>query len=497
MFTASFSSFLASLHSSRPSKNFIHVTCLRIITAVFALLPAVAGFAQAPSPAEASKVSASGAADCTKSAASLPQGASRVYIALRNGKDGSGASAADARDGSTVESLDTILRCYSEGCADSGNPHKTVAKTENLIVCLGPGTFHTKGTYDFMINLPHQPQGFTIGKGWKIHGSGVGVTTVQLVALFVAPGPKNPQNIPEGTGVGVVFSTNSDEASGVEVSDLTVDCNYPALKAEADHQNLSAINLEGVHLRSFRGGHWIHDLHVLNTAGELGARWETFPVWIVSVRQTAPPSDNNGNVIERVRMSSFTGQWCTAIAVGTAVAEVRNNTVEGYKIAYGGWMLGTTLFHHNVSIESEYGFNIDSLANQGTRIQANQIIHPRNYGMVIGGGGSYADFDISGNTIQINKPGVIGLLFQGNVTGTVVRDNNITAESRVKATAIRNTGTNVNNVYEANRMSSSLKAAFQGSSSQSRSCFFGNVDETAKPSKEFADNHRGTCLKGK
>jgi hypothetical protein len=123
--------------------------------------------------------------------------------------------------------------------------------------------------------------------------------------------------------------------------------------------------------------------------------------------------------------------------------------------------------------------------------------------MVIGGGGSYADFDISGNTIQINKSNVIGLLFQGNVTGTVVHDNSIIAESRVKATAIRNTsptfsgGANVNNVYEANRISSSLKAAFQGSSSQSRSCFFGNVDETGKASKEFADNHRGTCVKGK
>ena len=41
----------------------------------------------------------SAAPDC--SAATLPQGSNRVYIALREGKDGSGSSVADARDGTT------------------------------------------------------------------------------------------------------------------------------------------------------------------------------------------------------------------------------------------------------------------------------------------------------------------------------------------------------------------------------------------------------------
>ncbi len=48
---------------------------------------------------------------------------------------------ADARDGSTVTRFDTILRCYSEGCTEQQNSGAAVAKTENLIVCLGPGTF--------------------------------------------------------------------------------------------------------------------------------------------------------------------------------------------------------------------------------------------------------------------------------------------------------------------------------------------------------------------
>src|SRR5262245_18117115 len=84
-------------------------------------------------PAMQSQAAWSGpSADCA--APGIPKGASRVYIALRNGNDGSGRSASDARDGSTATAFDTILRCYSEGCpAGKGRP---VAKTENLIVCI-------------------------------------------------------------------------------------------------------------------------------------------------------------------------------------------------------------------------------------------------------------------------------------------------------------------------------------------------------------------------
>ncbi len=127
---------------------------------------------------------------------SLPQGTSRVYIALRNGVDGSGASMADARDGSTVTAFDTILRCYSEGCTGPQNSGKSVAKTENLIVCLGPGTFSTMGSYDFIIAVPHTTaNGFTIGKGWKIHGAGKDKTTVKLSDYLPITDPKNPAAI--------------------------------------------------------------------------------------------------------------------------------------------------------------------------------------------------------------------------------------------------------------------------------------------------------------
>src|ERR1051326_7594651 len=67
--------------------------------------------------------------DC--SAPAPPKGSTRVYVALRDGKDGSGSSADNARDGSTAAAFDRILRCYSEGCTDPRNPKKSVVKTEH------------------------------------------------------------------------------------------------------------------------------------------------------------------------------------------------------------------------------------------------------------------------------------------------------------------------------------------------------------------------------
>ncbi|HKR94620.1 MAG TPA: hypothetical protein VJW55_04635, partial [Candidatus Angelobacter sp.] len=214
------------------------------------------------------------------------QNSSRVYIALRNGKDGSGKSMDDARDGSTAAAFDTILRCYSEGCTDPDHPQNSVAKTENLVVCLGPGTFRTKGDYDFLIGVPHKTQeGFTLGKGWKVHGQGVDKTTVQLSAYLTITNSHDERSYPLETGMNTVFSTNSDDASGIEISDLTVDANFPELKGFARGHGVKALNLEAIHLRSNEGSHWIHNVKVIHAAGEVGGmneKYETFPVWIVS-----------------------------------------------------------------------------------------------------------------------------------------------------------------------------------------------------------------------
>lgn len=433
-----------------------------------------------------------------------------MYIALRNGNDGSGKSPEDARDGSSAEKFDRILRCYSEGCADPAAPHRSIPKTENLVVCLGPGTFKTEGTYDYIIDLPHKSaRGFTLGKGWKIHGSGVDKTTVQLASYLPIRAVPNPQNMPVGTGTNIVFGTNSDAASDIEISDLTIDGNYPALKTEAQREGIRALNLDAINLRSDRGHDWIHDIRVLHASGEIGAidgRWETFPVWIYSVKPGSSRQDSRDNIIERVNMSDFGGGICTAIAVANALADVRNNKVQGYQIAYGGWRLEQTRFHDNISIGSEYGFNIDSLANQGVVIERNLILNPHKYGIVIGGGGTYAGFIIRNNTIQMNQPEVAGLIFQGNVTDAEVRGNKFLWRGKstimgywLGATAIRNYSAgrgaeaNRENAYQENKISEGLKIIFSRPSRMADNCLFGNRNESGNALKQLPDNSRRPC----
>lgn len=449
-----------------------------------------------------------GAIDCQGNTM-VPPGVTRVYIGLGSGKDGSGRSEEDARDGSTVAKFDGILRCYSEGCGDPATPQKSVKKTDNLIVCLGPGTFQTEGAYDFVINLPHaSSHGFTLRKGWRIYGSGEDKTTIRLASYLPTKSVPNPQNVPMGTALGLVFGTNSDSASDIEISGLTIDDNYPALKAQATREGIKALNLEAIHLRSDVGRNWIHDIRVLHASGEIGAiniKWESFPVLIYSVKPGPSQDSNRGNVIERVSMSEYGGGPCTAIAVANALVDVRNNRVEGYTIAYGGWAIGPVRFHDNIAIATEYGFNIDSLANHGVIIERNLIAGPRKYGIVIGGGGTYDNFIIKNNTIQIEQTGVIGLVFRGNVTNSVIQSNNILWRGKSSlgtmlfgATAIRNyssdqSGPNRSNSYQGNKISANLKITFNGPSRASDNCFFENRDEKGGL-LEGVSNRKSACM---
>lgn len=436
-----------------------------------------------------------------------------MYIALRNGKDGSGKSPEDARDGSSAEKFDSILRCYSEGCADPAPPHRSIPKTENLVVCLGPGTFKTDGAYDYVIDIPHKSgRGFTLGRGWKVHGSGIDKTKIQLESYLPIRAVPNPQNMPVGTGSNIMLGTNSDAASDIEISDLTIDDNYPALKAEAQREGIRALNLDAIDLRSDRGHDWIHDIHVLHAAGEIGGldgKWETFPIRIYSVKPGSSPEDNRDNIIERVNMSGYGGGACTAIAIANAVAEVRNNRVDGYGIAYGGWQMGPVRFHDNISIGSEYGFNIDSLTNRGVVIERNLILNPRKYGIVIGGSGTYAGFIITNNTIQIDQPSVTGLIFRGNVTDALVRANKFLWRGKstimgyfLGAIAIRSfagepgAGANQGNTFEENKISEGLKITFSGPSRMANNCLFGNRDEKGNALKQLPDNSRRPCTLG-
>ena len=469
-------------------------------------LAGLAGGGRAVSQAAAKPTQASSSAsDCSSQSKSLPQGITRVYVALRNGVDGSGSSMADARDGSTVAAFDTILRCYSEGCTNPQDPKKSVAKTENLTVCLGPGTFSTLGAYDYLIAVPHpNPAGFTIGKGWKIHGAGKDKTVVKLSDYLPITDPKNLQHMPVNSGIGLVFGTNSDNASGIEISDLTIDGNYPELKSRARQHGVTALTLEAIHLRSDLGGHRIHDVNVVNAAAEIGAisqRWEAFPVWILSVDRSKPGQDRD-NIIENVSMKQTVCLVCTAICVANATADVRNNVVEGVQIGYGGWDLAGGSFHDNTAINTDYGFNIDSLVNNGVTIERNKIIHPRKFGFAVGGDTTFANFKFLDNTVQIDRSGVIGFVLRGNVTGAVIMGNKLLADnsSGASATAFKNypatrqSGPNHDNVYQSNQIAAGMSLVFKASSQKSQNCFFDNRDERGNPRKDMPENHGGACV---
>ena len=91
--------------------------------------------------------------------------------------------------------------------------------------------------------------------------------------------------------------------------------------------------------------------------------------------------------------------------------------------------MGKMSFHDNTATNTAYGFNIDSLENEQVIITHNQIIHPREYGIVVGGGGHYANFEISDNTFQINSRSVTPILLQGNVTNARIERNTFIADS--------------------------------------------------------------------
>jgi hypothetical protein len=457
--------------------------------------PPLAEGASAPAGTQAVSVES---ADCSAPASALPAGATRVYIALRNGVDGSGLSAADARDGSSPQAFDTILRCYSEGCTSPAVP-----PTENLIVCLGPGTFQTMGTYDAIVDNPHlTPIGFTLNKGWKLHGQGPDVTTLQLSGFLPITDPANPYRFPPGTGRNVVLSTASHAAYGVEISDLTVDANYPVLKQVASAGGIIALNLEAINLWSAQGHNWLHNLHVINSASEVGGLDGSLEGMVVIIQNASPgstPTDSSGNLIENLTLSQFGGGACTAIAIANVAGEVRNNTVIGYQIGYGGWSLGSANFHDNVATGTTYGFNFDSLPNQGVRIASNTLAPAHGFGMVIGGGATYQGFTITGNTIRISDADTAGLLFQGGVSNASVTGNIFTG-GPPGALAIRvfsngpTAGPNGGNVYQSNKIDSQLKVLFQAPSSLSLDCSFGNTDEQGNLRLDLPNTSPSPCI---
>ncbi|MCI0748447.1 MAG: hypothetical protein L0Y58_23825 [Verrucomicrobia subdivision 3 bacterium] len=145
-----------------------------------------------------------------------------IYVANRADGIGGSGTISDPYDGSTQAKFDTVMR--------------NLPSTPPVRVHLGPGTFQTQGYYD----------GAASGYGWqpkagmKIIGSGVDVTTLQLVNNLSANNHYFAVGHPLASG-GQPVSLDF-----CEVSDLTIDCN---LANQSNTVACGAVRLMGNHVR--------------------------------------------------------------------------------------------------------------------------------------------------------------------------------------------------------------------------------------------------------
>jgi hypothetical protein len=448
--------------------------------------------------------------DCTVPA--VPTDFTRIFIgAPARGGQQSGTSAKDPLDGTTADKFDTILRTIAQGERPTWGTQKNIAP-ENLIVCMASGTFQTNGGYDGGTDGQRQGNhlGFTVEKNWKIHGRGTNHTILRL-ANYVPGQFVDRDGSAFNGGRNIVITTHSVESSGVEVSDLTIDANHDQLTAPGG----PALNLAAIVLRSEQGNHWIHNVNVIGASGDAGFRnvlYEAFAVQIWGNSLTLDPHESTGSLIEKVTVTkpglpmtsgSPPGGAMDGIVVNTAMAEVRNNVVEGYLIAYGGWAMENVWFHDNVARDSYYGFNADSLTNNGVILQSNQFIHPVLYGMVIGGGGTsntFSNWSVLNNSVQMNTTDSIGIVLQGQVQNSVFTGNMIQSDggaahnlSAIFSYSAKSGLSNFNNVFQDNHIDKSMRIDFSQDPNFNNNCRFQNRDLQGLVRQDFPDNSSSKC----
>jgi hypothetical protein len=382
---------------------------------------------------------------------------------------------------------------------------------ENLIVCIAGGTFQTEGQFDTVFQFgppPGSHRGFTVEKNWKIHGSGINHTTLQL-ASFVPDNFVDSNGSPFVGGRNVMIETHSDRASGVEVSDLTLDANHDKLTGAAG----LPLDLGGIVLRSKEGGHSIHDVKVIGAAGDAGFRslaYETFAVQIWG--NTLDPQVDSGNLIENITVTqpgravvpgSSPGAEMDAIVLNNAMGEVRNSVVEGYFIAFGGWNMDHVSIHDNIIRETHYGFNADSFSNNNITLKSNQFIHPQQYGIIMGGGfpgATFANWNVVGNTITLNATNSTGIGIQGEVQNSIFSGNTIQSDSTTAHTITglwsiptNPNAANFNNVFQDNHIDKTLAVDFSRDPNFNTDCRHQNRDLQGNARQDFPDNSSSAC----
>lgn len=249
----------------------------------------------------------------------------------------------------------------------------------NLTIHLLPGTYDTRGA---AVWYPLT--------AWRIRGAGMDATTLRLVNAT-------------GREFAVISSYHLADTHQVEVSDLTVDCNY-----SLSNSNIaSAVLLWG-------NGNIIRRVRAINAHGVFPT-YETFVFYIAAGQYV----QCEGNLIEECEVSSFKGTYFTAIAMSSGLeayggrrnyhGTIRRNRVydltSGSGLAtgqaYGAGGCVDIVLEDNIAVRCENGFHTDSGATRNLILRGNRFIGCRGRGVSLEGR-SLDNVIVENNLIEID-----------------------------------------------------------------------------------------------
>ena len=97
------------------------------------------------------------------------------------------------------------------------------------------------------------------------------------------------------------------------------------------------------------------------------------------------------------------------------------------------------------------------------------------------------------NTVEIDAAGVLGVLFQGNVTNSLVGRTDLLADAPAPSgvKGMTTSGTNTGNVYQFNQIFSGFSISVP-----SPGCAFGNWNEVGTQRGDFANTTSSACVPG-
>jgi hypothetical protein len=267
---------------------------------------------------------------------------------------------------------------------------------EGLEVKLGPGTYPTLGNANYVGGV-QEPQGGWQGwrcrSGWKISGAGPNLTHLKITQTWLH---YSDPNINGCTGISSTYSDNQD----ITVERLSVDCNTHEIGN--NQSNISGVTLYG-------SGHTISRVNVYRPCGRSTTAQinENFPIHIACNSR-----ESKGNLIESCKVLEFAGGTGGKITISNnnnngnspitwTSGVVRNCTVIGSQIGFGGWGMKSVVFENCRTENCNYGVNIDSNRNEAVVIEDCKFIGCIQYGIVAA---AATGWKINRNTIDAPIP---------------------------------------------------------------------------------------------